>query len=275
MTELTHRQDGPEGADGAADREAAEAAGGAEGAGPDDTPHSLPITAVTCLEDRAQVERSGVVEVAAGVQRLRIGPVTALAVDRSLRAEAIDVSGIGELGVTVVDARIVRAAVVPPPRPAEDASKMRALVFDLEEETRDLARQKRRLESSVAVVRQAREELHRALAEFAGVEPDSSGVRFDTVDWAGRLEAVDAAEEHRHEEMFDVSRAQERAARRPRKPAPRCPRPRRIRPNCPLSSRWSSRPSGPDRSNCGSSTWCRARCGGPHTGRPSPPTAPR
>lgn len=214
MTELTHRQDGPEGADGATDREAAEAAGGAEGAAPDDTPRSLPITAVTCLEDRAQVERSGVVEVAAGVQRLRIGPVTALAVDRSLRAEAIDVSGIGELGVTVVDARVVRAAVVPPPRPAEDASKMRALVFDLEEETRDLARQKRRLESSVAVVRQAREELHRALAEFAGVEPDSSGVRFDTVDWAGRLEAVDAAEEHRHEEMFDVSRAQERAARR-------------------------------------------------------------
>jgi len=46
-----------------------------------------PVTAVTCLEDRAQIERTTAVRLTAGVQRLRIGPVTPLTVDRSLRAE--------------------------------------------------------------------------------------------------------------------------------------------------------------------------------------------
>ncbi|MCF2529518.1 DUF4139 domain-containing protein [Yinghuangia soli] len=177
-------------------------------------PLALPITSVTCLEDRAQVERSGTVEVAAGVQRLRIGPVTALAVDRSLRADAVDVSGVGDLGVTVVDARVVRAAVVAPPTPAEDASKLRTLVFDLEQELGELARRRQRADAAFAVVRQAREELLRALGEFAGIEGDSSAVRFDTVDWAGRLEAVDAAAEERHEELYRIDREQERATAR-------------------------------------------------------------
>jgi uncharacterized protein (TIGR02231 family) len=170
----------------------------------EEPPLHLPITAVTCLEDRAQIERSGVVTVAEGVRRLRVGPVTALAVDRSLRAEAVDVSGTGDLGVTVVDARVVRAAAPAPPRPPEDASKLRGLVHDLERGLLDLERKRRRAQSAFAVVRQAREELHRALGEFAGIEGDASAARFDTVDWAGRLEAVDAAEERRHEELHAI-----------------------------------------------------------------------
>ncbi|NUU21912.1 MAG: DUF4139 domain-containing protein [Streptomycetaceae bacterium] len=185
----------------------------ADGAAPA-APLSLPITAVTCLEDRAQVERSGPVTVAAGVQRLRIGPVTALAVDRSLRAEVIDVSGVGDLGVTVVDARVVRAAAPPPPRPPEDASKLRSLVHDLDRELRELERRRRRCQAAFAVVRQAREELHRALGEFAGIEGDGATVRFDTVDWAGRLEAVDAAEEQRHDELRHIDDEHAKATER-------------------------------------------------------------
>ncbi|MFB7267073.1 hypothetical protein ACFCXH_33770, partial [Streptomyces nojiriensis] len=45
-------------------------------------PIALPVTAVTCLEDRAHVERAAVLDLEAGVQRLRLGPVSALAVDR-------------------------------------------------------------------------------------------------------------------------------------------------------------------------------------------------
>ncbi|WP_436786242.1 mucoidy inhibitor MuiA family protein [Yinghuangia sp. YIM S10712] len=177
---------------------------------------SLPITAVTCLEDRAQVERSGVVEVAAGVRRLRIGPVTPLAVDRSLRAEAIDVSGVGDVGVTVVDARVVRAAVPAPPRPGEDASKLRTLVHDLKRDEDDLLMRQSRTRSALDVVRQARDELHRALGEFAGIEGDAPAVRFDTVDWAGRLAAVDAAEDQRHDELFRINEELSRVAARRR-----------------------------------------------------------
>ena len=35
----------------------------------------LPIVRVTCLEDRAQVERQGELELAAGLQRVRVEPV--------------------------------------------------------------------------------------------------------------------------------------------------------------------------------------------------------
>ncbi|MDI2132543.1 DUF4139 domain-containing protein [Yinghuangia seranimata] len=173
-------------------------------------PLALPITAVTCLEDRAQVERSGTVELVAGVQRLRVGPVTALAVDRSLRAEATAPDGGSSGAVTVVDARIVRAAEVPLPHgPGPDASKLRALVHELEEALRDLDRRRQTAATGYAVVRQAREELHRALGEFAGVEGTPT-MRFETVDWAGRLDAVDAAEEDRHEELHRIANERDR-----------------------------------------------------------------
>ncbi|UGQ15426.1 DUF4139 domain-containing protein [Yinghuangia sp. ASG 101] len=107
--------------------------------------------------------------------------------------------------MTVVDARVLREAVVPPPRPGADASKLRMLVHDLERDEAELSLRRHRTEAALDVVRQAREELHRALGEFAGIERDSTAVRFDTVDWAGRLEAVDAAEEQRQDELFGIN----------------------------------------------------------------------
>lgn len=71
---------------------------------PKPNPVALPVTAVTCLEDRAHVERAAVLDLEAGVQRLRLGPVSALAVDRTLHAELAS-----DHPATVLDVRIVRS----------------------------------------------------------------------------------------------------------------------------------------------------------------------
>jgi hypothetical protein len=117
---------------------------------PDDG-HFLPITVVTCMEDRAQVERAGTVRLAAGVRRLRIGPVTPLAVDRSLRAEfpadggAAPGGGQGT-GARVLDARVVRTYTpAPPGEPEHDASELRREVHQLEREIDDAKLLRQRL----------------------------------------------------------------------------------------------------------------------------------
>ncbi|MGW7434354.1 DUF4140 domain-containing protein, partial [Streptomyces sp. NPDC054861] len=66
-------------------------------------PIPLPVTAVTCLEDRTHVERTAVLDLDAGVRRLRFGPVSALAVDRTLHAELL-----ADHPATVHHVRIVR-----------------------------------------------------------------------------------------------------------------------------------------------------------------------
>ncbi|MGW2548118.1 DUF4140 domain-containing protein, partial [Kitasatospora sp. NPDC001574] len=95
------------------------------------TVHPLPVTAVTCLEDRSQVERTVTLELAPGIQRLRLGPLTALAVDRTLRAEA------DTPGVRVLDARVVRAWTPRAPLPpGPDDSELRHRLHRLDEHTR-------------------------------------------------------------------------------------------------------------------------------------------
>ncbi|WP_240958195.1 DUF4139 domain-containing protein [Streptomyces barkulensis] len=163
-------------------------------------PVPLPVTAVTCMEDRAQVERRGSVELAAGAQRLLVGPVTPLAVDRSLRAEVPAGDG-GAGGVRVVDARVVRTYAPPRPgRPGEDASKLRRRVHDLEEELRDARWLRQRLESRLAVVAQAGAELYRDVAEGAGAGSA------DPERWADRMERIDQEDEARAGELHVLRR---------------------------------------------------------------------
>lgn len=158
----------------------------------------LPVTAVTCLEDRAQIERSGTVELAAGVRRLRIGPVTPLTVDRSLRAEVTASDG---TGARVVDARVVRSYTPEPPgRPGPDASELRREVRTLEREVREAEQVRQRVESALAVVAQAKADLHRDIAQGAGAG-DADPER-----WADRLERVDAGTETRVEELRRLRR---------------------------------------------------------------------
>ncbi|BBB00779.1 hypothetical protein RVR_7916 [Actinacidiphila reveromycinica] len=166
----------------------------------------LPITAVTCLEDRAQVERAGGVTLAAGAQRLRIGPVTPLAVDRSLRAEVSARPGEGEDppsdgAARVVDARVVRAYTpAPPGEPGRDASQLRRDVHELERELYDARQVKQRQENALAVVDQARTDLHRDIVQGAGAGSA------DPERWADRLDRVDQEAETRIGELHRLRR---------------------------------------------------------------------
>ncbi|SEG07746.1 conserved hypothetical protein [Actinacidiphila yanglinensis] len=191
----------------------------------------LPITAVTCLEDRAQVERTGTVRLVAGVQRLRIGPVTPLAVDRSLRAEISAHPGDGEpappdpagdgaaapvenapledappadtpvVAARVVDARVVRAYTPPPPgEPGADASELRRDVHDLERELREARQVEQRQENALAVIDQARTDLHRDIVQGAGAGSA------DPERWADRLDRVEQEAETRIGELHRLRR---------------------------------------------------------------------
>jgi uncharacterized protein (TIGR02231 family) len=135
---------------------------------PSDLPPAVipcPVTAVTLLEDRAEVRRLVRLDLAPGTHRVRLGPVTPLAVDRSLRAEL----GPDTDGATVVDAQLVRLYTPPPVgAPAEDASALRRRVHELTERVRRTEADRARAASRVAVLDQLLGELHRDIAEGAG-----------------------------------------------------------------------------------------------------------
>ncbi len=178
---------------------ASTADGGASG----QDPLHLPITAVTCLEDRAQVERAGTVRLTAGVRRLRIGPVTPLVVDRSLRAEVSLESGDlpASGGAHVIDARVVRSYTpAPPGEPGRDASELRREAHELEQEMRDARLLRQRLENRLAVIAQAKADLHRDIVQGAG-SGDADPER-----WADRLNRVDEEIDPRTEELHALRR---------------------------------------------------------------------
>jgi len=122
---------------------------------------NLPITRVTCLEDRAQVERQGEVALTKGFQRIRIEPVSPLAVDRSLKVELS--------GATVADAKVVRAyKPVPKGGVREDATALQKETRRLQKELEAHVQDMQRLEARLALVRQARADLTKSITEEAG-----------------------------------------------------------------------------------------------------------
>ncbi|MEU6236405.1 mucoidy inhibitor MuiA family protein [Kitasatospora sp. NPDC047058] len=153
----------------------------------------LPVTAVTCLEDRSQVERTVTVDLVAGVQRLRLGPVTALAVDRTLRAETSDP------GARVLDARIVRAwtprSTLPP---GPDDSALRHRVHELDQRARREDQLHDRLQARLALLAQLSADLLREVGEGAGAG------EVERVRWARELDRVDAERERYGEELRAV-----------------------------------------------------------------------
>ncbi|HEY5836763.1 mucoidy inhibitor MuiA family protein [Streptomyces sp.] len=163
----------------------------------------LPITVVTCMEDRAQVERTGTVQLTAGVRRLRIGPVTPLTVDRSLRAEFSPRAGgtAASGNPRVLDARVVRTyAPAPPGEPGRDASGLRREVHELGREIDDARLLQQRLENSLAVIGQAKADLYRDIVQGAGAG-DADPER-----WTDRLERVDQEAEPRIGELHRLRR---------------------------------------------------------------------
>ncbi|MER5640272.1 mucoidy inhibitor MuiA family protein [Kitasatospora sp. NPDC002227] len=156
----------------------------------------LPVTAVTCLEDRALVERVLRLPLTAGVQRLKLGPVTALAVDHSLRADFPPGSA-----AQVLEARLVRAwAPRPPLPPGQGDSELRHRVHALELEERAQSDRAQRLEARLALLAQLGADLLREIGEGAGhgeLEPAR---------WARELDRVDT-ERETHGERLRACRA--------------------------------------------------------------------
>ncbi|MDX3310489.1 DUF4139 domain-containing protein [Streptomyces sp. NPDC054884] len=136
-------------------------------------PIPLPVTAVTCLEDRAHVERTAVLDLEAGVQRLRLGPVSALAVDRTLHAELT-----ADAPATVLDARIVREWSPRGPRPTDDDTPLRHRAHALEEELRVLGRRRDRLRTRLDTLGRLAADLLREIGEGAG-HGEVEGPRWD------------------------------------------------------------------------------------------------
>ncbi|QGV82000.1 DUF4139 domain-containing protein [Streptomyces ficellus] len=143
-------------------------------------PIALPVTAVTCLEDRAHVERTTVLDLAAGVQRLRLGPVGALAVDRSLHAELT-----GGHPATVLDVRIVRTWTPRGPLPSAADSALRRRVHGLEEERLVLEQRRDRLRTRLGLLGRLTADLLREIGEGAG-SGETEGAR-----WSGELDRLD------------------------------------------------------------------------------------
>lgn len=143
---------------------------------------ALPVTAVTCTEDRAHVERTAVLDLRAGTRRLRLGPVSALAVDHTLQAELT-----GGHPATVLDVRLVRAWTPRGPGPAGDDSALRRRVRALEEERSVLERRRDRLRARVELLGRVAADLLRDIAEGAGCgEPERER-------WNRELDRVDGA----------------------------------------------------------------------------------
>ncbi|MFJ8643874.1 mucoidy inhibitor MuiA family protein [Streptomyces sp. NPDC093610] len=144
-------------------------------------PIALPVTAVTCLEDRAHVERAVVLDLEAGVQRLRLGPVSALAVDRTLHAELT-----ADHPATVLDLRITRSWTPRGPVPhAGGDSALRLRVHTLRGEQLALEQRRDRLEARRDLLGRLAADLLRDIGEGAGAgETDSAR-------WAGELDRVD------------------------------------------------------------------------------------
>ncbi|GAA2256049.1 MULTISPECIES: mucoidy inhibitor MuiA family protein [Kitasatospora] len=156
----------------------------------------LPVTAVTCLEDRTLVMRTTTLDLHPGVQRLRLGPITALAVDRSLRA---DVTGSRAGAARVLDARIIRSWTPRAPLPPTEAdSELRRRVHALEQEQLTEDARRRRLEARQALLAQLAADLLREIGEGAGHG------EIERARWGRELDRVDAERESYGEQLRAV-----------------------------------------------------------------------
>ncbi len=156
-------------------------------------PVPLPVTAVTCTEDRAHVERGATLELRPGTQLLRLGPVSALAVDRTLHAELT-----AAFPATVLDVRIVRAWTPRGPEPSGDDSPLRRRVTSLEEERPVLEQRRDRLAARGDALGRLAADLLREIGEGAG----SGEAERDR--WAQELDRVDEERERQAERLREV-----------------------------------------------------------------------
>jgi uncharacterized protein (TIGR02231 family) len=142
-------------------------------------PIELAVARVTCMEDRAQVERRGEVELPVGICRLEIHGVSPVAVERSLRVEAS--------GAKIIDAKLRRRwREQPKGGLAPDASALRKAVLASEQELKSCADDVSRLTVRKDLVIRARAEIYREIQESTGAG------KSDAEHWSRRLTEVGA-----------------------------------------------------------------------------------
>ncbi len=148
---------------------------------------------MTCTEDRAHVERTATLGLRPGTQRMRLGPVGATAVDRTLHAELT-----AGFPARVLDVRIVRVWTPRGPGPADDDSPLRRRVTSLEEERLVLDQRRDRLRARGDALGRLAADLLREIGEGAGfgeAERDR---------WARELDRVDEERERQAERLREV-----------------------------------------------------------------------
>ncbi|MFE7168262.1 mucoidy inhibitor MuiA family protein [Streptomyces sp. NPDC057616] len=153
-------------------------------------PIPLPVTAVTCLEDRAHIERTATLDLVAGVQRLRLGPISALAVDRTLHAELS-----GEQQATVLDVRVVRTWTPRGPLPSDDDSALRLKIRALEEEQVSVAHSRDRLRARIDLLGRLATDLLRDIGEGTG------NGETDPARWTRELDRIDSERDTHGEQL--------------------------------------------------------------------------
>jgi uncharacterized protein (TIGR02231 family) len=163
------------------------------------TSADMPVRRVVVMEDRAQVEREGVVALSGGVTRVEVPGLALVAVDRSLRVSV--------RGAALVDAKLVRRWKEQPRGglPA-DASELRRRAASLRLELERSADDVVRLEAEGALLSAARTDLLREISESAG----AGTAPIDR--WTEQLEAL-SRRQAEHDEALRLGRRQQHQLR--------------------------------------------------------------
>jgi uncharacterized protein (TIGR02231 family) len=161
-------------------------------------PFAFPLRRVLVMEDRAQIERRGEIDLPGGRTQLLVTGLPLVAVDRSLKVEV--------QGATLVDARFVRRWREKPA--AADAGPLEARVRALGEELVMRQEEAGRLGIRAEMLEQTRLDLLRGVAEGAGAGRD------DRQAWQESLDAVANREAETAEALRRARRDEERTRRR-------------------------------------------------------------
>lgn len=146
-----------------------------------ETTLDLPITRVTVLEDRAQVERRGSVELEAGHHRLVVVDVAPVLADKTVSASA-------SAGARVANVEVTRERVATRESQPKEVAALEQQLDELQERLRALERELERLEGR-------RASLHRA-GELAIDElgQDIAHGKASLAEWASELQRHEQAE---------------------------------------------------------------------------------
>ncbi len=157
---------------------------------------ALPVTTVTVFEDRAQVQRSATLPLAAGLQRLRIADVAPVLQDVSLHAAA-------PTSVRVCDVRVRRALRVTRAQRPEAVREQDDAIDALVRQHAAAAADRERAQARIATI----EEI---LARAAGEIPeDAAWGRVDPEAWRGTFEGLMERRRAQHAQILARAHSQQ------------------------------------------------------------------